>query len=324
MKVLFVYSSNSDFQEISPFIKSQAESLVKAGIDIDLYPLKGKGTRGYLKNIPKLRKYIKYNSFDLLHAHYLYSAIVARLSSFKLPLICSFMGSDTYGEVDINGKRELSSIKEVILSKIIQLFLDGIIVKSQQMYQDYIWRKKRALVIPNGVDLNIISLTEKNLARMRLGLDQKKSYILFLGEKENKRKNFPLLLQASQHLKEVDFVILNPYPVLHSQIPLYLSACDVLVLTSFLEGSPNVIKEAMACNCPIVSTEVGDVRWVLGNTEGCYISDFDPKNVAENINLALAFNKRTNGRKKLLELGLDSETIAKRLLKFYDKIINKR
>jgi glycosyltransferase involved in cell wall biosynthesis len=93
-----------------------------------------------------------------------------------------------------------------------------------------------------------------------------------------------------------------------------------------MEGSPNVIKEAMACNCPIVATDVGDIRWVLGETEGCYISSFDTKEFADKIRLALKYSEtvgRTNGMKRIQELGLDSETIAKRIIDIYKKALNK-
>ena len=84
-----------------------------------------------------------------------------------------------------------------------------------------------------------------------------------------------------------------------------------------------MIKEAMACNLPIVSTDVGDIKWVIGNIEGCYITTFDPKDVADKIKMALNFNKRTNGRDRIIELGLDSNTIAKRLISIYERVIKK-
>src|SRR4030042_595614 len=100
----------------------------------------------------------------------------------------------------------------------------------------------------------------------------------------------------------------------------YLNAADVLVLTSFKEGSPNVIKEAMACNCPIVSTDVGDVRELIENLKGCFITSFDPTDVANKIILALDFRDKyryTTGRDRILSMGLDSKSIAEKMAKVY-------
>jgi glycosyltransferase involved in cell wall biosynthesis len=104
------------------------------------------------------------------------------------------------------------------------------------------------------------------------------------------------------------------YDTPNSEIPYYLNAADLLLVTSYREGSVNVVKEAMACNCPIVSTDVGDVRWVMSGTEGCYISAQDHESVAGNIKKALAFGKRTNGRDRILELGLDSVSTAQKII----------
>jgi glycosyltransferase involved in cell wall biosynthesis len=106
-----------------------------------------------------------------------------------------------------------------------------------------------------------------------------------------------------------------------------LNAADILLLTSFSEGSPQIVKEAMSCNCPIVSTYVGDVRWVIGDTKGCYITTFDPADVVEKIKLALKFSEkigRTKGRERIIELGLDSDTIAKKIIDVYYSVLEKK
>ena len=94
-----------------------------------------------------------------------------------------------------------------------------------------------------------------------------------------------------------------------------------MVLTSFHEGSPNVIKEAMACNCPIVATNVGDVEFIIGDTKGCYISDFDANDVAEKIKLALEFGKKTEGRNRIIEFGLDSRSVARKIIRVYKQVL---
>ena len=97
-----------------------------------------------------------------------------------------------------------------------------------------------------------------------------------------------------------------------------MCAADVLIMTSANEGSPNVIKEAMACNCPIVVTDVGDVRWVTEGVDGTYVSDtFEPEELAGLLKKALEFGARTRGRNRIVELGLTSDMVAQRLIRIY-------
>ncbi|MDZ7721981.1 MAG: glycosyltransferase [candidate division KSB1 bacterium] len=110
----------------------------------------------------------------------------------------------------------------------------------------------------------------------------------------------------------------------HVEVLDYLNAADVLLLTSRWEGSPNIIKEAMACNCPIVATDVGDIREVFGETEGCYLTSFDPQDVADKLKTALTFAEqygRTKGRQRIFAIGLDSTTVARKLISIYEKVL---
>jgi glycosyltransferase involved in cell wall biosynthesis len=105
---------------------------------------------------------------------------------------------------------------------------------------------------------------------------------------------------------------------------LYYNAVDVILLTSLHEGSPNVVKEAMACNCPVVSTDVGDVRWLFGDTPGYFITSFDYKDVVEKIKLAINFREKyyqTKGRERIIDLGLDSGTVAGRIIDVYRQVL---
>jgi glycosyltransferase involved in cell wall biosynthesis len=102
----------------------------------------------------------------------------------------------------------------------------------------------------------------------------------------------------------------------------YYNASDVALLTSFDEGSPNVIKEAMACNCPIVSTNVGDVQEVIGNTEGCFVCNADAGEIANKVEIILKNRNRTNGRDHIQHLR--SEKVASRIKDIYLSVISKK
>lgn len=309
MKILFVCSGNKN-KRINVIVNNQGNSLVNKGINVEYYLIIGKGLLGYFLNIFKLRKYLKKNSFDIVHAHYSLSGYVAAFSK-KFPLVVSLMGSDAYSIFPFN--------KLIWLFN--KFFWDVTIVKCLTM-KIHIGLND-CLILPNGVDIERFKPISSLIARRNLNLNINKKYILFLANPKRKEKNYALAVEAVNLLKHDDVDLLPVYNVPNELVPYYMNAADLLLLTSKWEGSVNVIKEAMACNLPIVSTDVGDIKWVIGNIEGCYITTFDPKDVADKIKMALNFNKRTNGRDRIIELGLDSNTIAKRLISIYERVIKK-
>ena len=96
-----------------------------------------------------------------------------------------------------------------------------------------------------------------------------------------------------------------------------------LLLTSKWEGKPNIVKEAMACNIPVVATKVGDIEYLFGNTEGYYYTDSDPDILAEKINYVLNNDIKPNGRQRIIDLKLDSESVANKLIQLYQEVLSK-
>lgn len=313
MKVLFASSGNSHYG-IVPFIKNQGESLRKKGIQVDFFPVLGHGISGYLKNAKKLKKQVKSKNYDVIHAHYSLIGLVAMLALTKKPIVVSLMGSDAYGDYDINGKRKSGSYFPMLVTQLIQPFVNAIVVKSENILK-YVYRKNIASLVPNGVDFNRFKPMDKAECRKLLNLPQNKSIILYLANSEDPRKNYQLLEKSIPHIKKKYVEIINPYPIKNEDFPLYLNACDVFVLTSYNEGSPNVIKEAMACDCPIVSTDVGDVKKVIKGAKGCFLTSFDEIDLADKIDKALLLNTRTSGRKHIDHLR--EEKIAEKLINIY-------
>ena len=216
------------------------------------------------------------------------------------------MGSDTH----------MSFFWKSIIKAFYRFRWQATIVKSGRMKKSISLNK--AIVIPNGVDFELFKPVEKNIAKMKVGFNDKRLHIVFIANPERSEKNYPLAKKAVELID--DSIELNIVSnVDHDVIPYYINAADILLLTSLREGSPNVIKEAMACNCTIVSTDVGDVKEVIGNTEGCYICSYDPEDVAKKIRKALDFGKKTDGREKIKYL--DEKMIAQNITDIYSNIL---
>ncbi|OQC45904.1 MAG: putative teichuronic acid biosynthesis glycosyltransferase TuaC [Bacteroidetes bacterium ADurb.Bin035] len=290
-------------------MKSQADSLNNKRIELKIVSIIGKGVWGYLKNIPQLRKQIMAFNPDIIHSHYFFCGIIAALASRKIPIVVSLMGSDTH--------------QSKIMKLIIKLFSDYKWTKTLVKSEDMKIRLGliNAVVLSNGVDLNLFHPLDKKECRQKLGWDLDNKYVLFASNPDRKEKNFGLA-QATIDKIKINFVELKIiYNIDHSQMPVYLNAADVLLLTSKWEGSPNIVKEAMSCNLPVVATKVGDIEYLFGNTEGYYYTDPDPDKLAEKINYVLNNDIKPNGRQRIIDLKLDSESIADKLIQLYQEVI---
>jgi glycosyltransferase involved in cell wall biosynthesis len=95
-------------------------------------------------------------------------------------------------------------------------------------------------------------------------------------------------------------------------------------MTSHREGSPVIIKEAMACGTPIVSVDVGDVKEVLADVDGCFISTYDANNIATHLKQALKYDGKTNGPQSIIEKELSNELVVKKIIEIYNNALKKK
>jgi glycosyltransferase involved in cell wall biosynthesis len=178
-------------------------------------------------------------------------------------------------------------------------------------------------VIPNGVNFAQFRPLARVQARAALRWDPDRYYVLFSNNPQIPVKNFALAQAAIEHLRELgmnaELVVANGLP--HDTVVQYMNASNALLLSSVAEGSPNVVKEAMACNVPVVSTNVGDVADVIGKTEGCSVCSHDAEALAEGLEKALRHSKRTTGREDIQHL--DSAVVAQQVINVYKKAIGK-
>lgn len=289
----------------SPIIKAQMASLQQQGVEIESFPLKTNGALSYLKAYFQLMNFLRSHRFDLVHAHYGYSGMVAAVTFRKT--VCSLMGSDVLDQPALI----------LWFTKLCSRFLwKKTIVKTSEMGFYF----PKSIEVPNGVDFGVFRPLDRDKARIDTGMSTDKFNIVFVAyQPEAPVKNLNLAKEAIALLDDSKVELHVVSKVSHNALAPYYSAADLLLLTSRSEGSPNVIKEAMACNCPVVSTDVGDVRQRISDTPGCFISKAKAEDIARAIKKVMVFGQRTNGRKAIA--GLRSEVIAEKLINLYISLI---
>lgn len=304
MRVLIVCSKNSG--NIAPFIIEQVEALNHLGIETEYFTIKQKGVMGYLKSRKSLLKTIADYKPDLLHAHFGLSGLLANLQR-KIPVVTTYHGSD------INNNAIFRFSKWSIRLSSYNIFV------SKKNYDKAAKKHLKAAVIPCGVDTNTFFQIDKIEARQRMGLDLDEHLVLFSSSFKNNVKNPELAKAAIQKLGGIRLIELAGYS--RQEVALLMNAVDVCLMTSHTEGSPQFIKEAMACGCPIVSVKVGDVEEMLKNVKNCYIADYDTEDIASKLLLTLKKGERTNGGDKIAAMSLYMRNVAERIIYIYKKIL---
>jgi teichuronic acid biosynthesis glycosyltransferase TuaC len=303
-----------DKPHIVPFIVRQANFLRKAGIQLDVFHFRGrKNPLNYLTAWIQVRKKIANGGYDLVHAQWGQSGILALPK--KVPLVVTFRGDDLEGVIGPDGKRLPISPVLMNLSTFVAHTADEVILVS-----DSLARRINGIpyhMIPSGLDLDQFFPSSQWEARKKLGLSADCHYILFVSSLNNPRKRYPLAKQAVDLLPpQMNCELLVLSNVSHEMIPTYMNAADVLLLTSLHEGSPNVVKEALACNLPVVTTAVGDVKERLAGISGCVILENDsPETIARQLESVIKTRNRPDSRSKIL--GLDERTLTQKVIDVY-------
>lgn len=309
MRVLMVASGTSELG-MNSFVKEQADALRKYGIETDLFPIKEKGISGYLKYAMKLRKFVKEKHYDVVHAHFIWAGVVALFQS-STPSVISFIGCD------INRKNFRRAAKLLTFRRAKRL----IFVSKKLM--ELAGNPENGRMIQYGVDLDKFFPVAREEARKQLGWKQDEKYIFFASRFDRPEKNPQLAFDAVKLLEAEGhkFTLVEFKGIPAEKLNYYFNAADVFLLTSIREGSPQSVKEAMAANIPVVSTNVGDVSDVVAGVKGNFVTGFEVREVADAILKASQVSGgRTEGRNRLLEIGYDMDSLTKKLVSVYKEI----
>ena len=319
MKILIVASYNK--KRFAPFVVEQARALQQAGCEIEWFGVQGKGLLGYLKEITRLREKIRECQPDIVHAHYGLSCLLANFATRRVPVVSTYHGSD----INLPKVRLLSRIA-------IWMSAWNIFVSKRNMKLIGAVEGQKCSLVPCGInlpepwsELQNRQVDGENVEQwVRSVLSSEKKHVLFAGAFDNAVKNSELAKQVIHKLNEngvnAELIELKGYN--REQVTALMYSCDAFLMTSKTEGSPQVIKEAVACGCPIVSVDVGDVKERVEGLEGCYVAQSrEPEELAFLLEKAINYGK-TKGHQHIIDMQLDNEQVAKRIVEIYKKILN--
>jgi glycosyltransferase involved in cell wall biosynthesis len=238
----------------------------------------------------------------------------------SVPVVLTFHGDDLLGTVGPTG--QTTNVSKLIcrLGRALARRVDAVIVQSDQMARE-LSRVSNVHVIPHEVDLDVFEPTDTRRARRELGLSPDRRYLLFAASPDVPVKNYPFAREVAERIRHLypdsELLVLQHEP--QPRLALYMSACDVLLFPSYQEGSPNIVKQAMACNLPIVATDVGDVEQVIGATAGCTTCSLDLDEFVAATRQTLERRERTRGRQAVLDLA--PAQVARRVAAVYETVL---
>lgn len=303
------------------FISRQIASLTMQGAEVKNFYLDDRTSiGGLLRNLRRLRHDIILWRPDVVHAQYgSATSLVTVLAAAGKPVVVSFCGSDLYGTSTTS---KLRSNVGVLLSKISALLADAVICKSSELASK-LWATSKVEVIPNGVDIHLFRPVARDEARSYLSWGPEEKVVLFNVGNNPLTKRLDLAESAAalaaQRLAGLRLEVMSGCPP--EQVPWLMNASDCLLITSDHEGSPNILKEALSCNLPVVSVDCGDARERLDGVYPSCIVERDPVRIADGLLSVLALQRRSNGREKA-EM-LSQERIAQKILSLYRSLVNR-
>ena len=297
------------------FIKSQVDSLLVEGLDVEvIHPKPGPVPIRYIEALVRVFFKTLTGRFDIVHGHYGLWCLIARLQ-WTTPVVASFLGADLLGEPTAVGGFSRKGAFVVAVSRWLCNYVDAVIVKSEEMKK--ITAHDNPFIVPNGVDFTLFHSIPRAESRAKLGWKQNCNYILFGNDPERPEKNFKLACAAIEQLHangvSAELVVANGLP--QTQVVLYINASNALLLPSLHEGSPNIVKEAMACNVPVIATDVGDVSQVIGHTEACAVCPANADALATALAQALRHTDPTTGRADIAHL--ERSIVAQQVIGVY-------
>ena len=311
MKILHITNAYpyDGYQSFGIFIKEQIDSLSSIGLINNVFFINARknGFKEYFKQVNNLKNIIRDYNPDIIHCHHEFSLIPLSLLRIDKPIILSLLG-------DIEKRSNINKL----IYKVLKGNVKRIILKNKNIHNSLY------SYIPNGVDIDFFKQMDKSEAKRKASLNEKTKYILFVtASLNNPIKRFDKFQEV---LNNINKRLQNNYEPLilsgvkREMVPAYFNSAEFLLLTSDHEGSPNAVKEAMACDLPIVSTNVGNVKQLFANSYGNFIANSGSIDELLQLSLIALECTKSNGRERLINLELSMNSVAKKLYSLYQEL----
>lgn len=305
------------------FMKEQVESVEKYGVENTIFfsnglksnpKIKFSATFIHLRTAMKLFFHLMNNKYDVIHCHNVLSGLILQIAR-------GLNGRNTVLSLQIDPETP-GSPDQTFIGRLYPKFAN-VIVKKQLKNP-----KEKFVYLPNGVNMDLFRPMDRRECKLRLGLDPDTRYILFVDSntfkaRTQKRKDrfdetLEILRDKYGHKNLAELVMTK---TMREDVPVWMNACDMYLLSSDEEGSPNAVKECMACNVPVVATPVGNIADLFEGVPECKMAKtLTAEALAACANEVLNYKGTVDTRSKIVEKELDMDSIAKRLFSLYTKL----
>lgn len=330
MRILIVTSMypSQNAPGYAPYMADQVRSLRELGLDIELLEFNPRGRRiNYGLVFPSLIRALRAGC-DVVHTHHSYTLLLLyasrQVAGVKVPLVLT----NHEGEA-LDFRRQTRTWHPTSWLRH-SLYLKRLAARNAD-FAFFVSRKVRDAVVPDeqceilpcGVDMGMFRPLDRGICRQKLGLPASSRIIFFPNNPRGAGKRFELAHHVYEILRKrnrlVELIVADG-SIPHKDMPLYYNAADVVLQASYYEASPTVVKEAVSCEIPLVSTDSGDTGEIVQGLPYCFVCPDDPATLASRIGDCFD-HRAVGGRQRLRDLGLGLDQVARRLAEVYRGVV---
>lgn len=310
------------------FLADQVDSLRRIGLQVDVFFFDPKRTRvNYALRFPRMLRLVRSGSYDVMHSHHTYTTLLAdlgrSLARRRIPIVfTNHEGEITDTQRSTRTWHPTSRLRHSLAVKRLAVRRADFVIHVARRTAEGLAVESPFDIIPCGVDLNLFTPLDRRACRAQLGISEDAVVLFFPAGPKAEGKRFPLAKAVYELLRTrmPGTILLTAGGIPHRSMPVYYNAADVVLQASFYEASPTVVKEALACEVPIVSTDSGDTREIVDGIPFCYVCSDDPAELAER-SVECIGQRAEGGRRQLLQKGLSTEQVARRVARVYELVI---